>query len=217
MPFPESKRVIYQQNPLVEVICQLRFPTILEIAATEPAAFQKKIRSTYPLYEKDEGGINFPKEAPKEILEALSQLTSMRPVEHLTHKFLIEDSARLISLNREFVAVTETQYKQWEHFREEIFRAKAALEEIYEPAFYTRIGLRYRDIIDREELGLTDTPWNSLINASLSGVLVAEAIYHQVEEIQSEALIKIDDVEGGHVKLRHGLARRINDKRQVYQ
>ena len=39
----QNKRVKYQEAPLVEVICQLRFPTILSINANEPVEFQEAI------------------------------------------------------------------------------------------------------------------------------------------------------------------------------
>jgi len=48
MPFPDAPRVIYQENPLVEVICQLRFPTILEISASEPALFREQYANSFP-------------------------------------------------------------------------------------------------------------------------------------------------------------------------
>ena len=38
--FSASERVLYGKRQLVEVICQLRFPTILSISAKEPAEFQ---------------------------------------------------------------------------------------------------------------------------------------------------------------------------------
>ena len=120
MPFPESERVVYQHNPLVEVICQLRFPTILEIGATAPAAFQKKIRSIYPLYQRDDPSTVFPKERAR-FLEGFS---FPRTAELLTHKFLTEDGQRFISLTQEFVAVTEKQYRRWEDFRQQVYVAK---------------------------------------------------------------------------------------------
>ena len=35
--FSQAERVIYRHPQLAEVICQLRFPTILSISAHEPA------------------------------------------------------------------------------------------------------------------------------------------------------------------------------------
>ena len=46
-----NKRVIYQKNPLVEVILQIKFPTILSINAKDPVDFQDAIRQEYPIYQ----------------------------------------------------------------------------------------------------------------------------------------------------------------------
>jgi len=43
MKFPEVERVIYQKNPLVEVVCQCMFPRILAIDEGIPATFQQKL------------------------------------------------------------------------------------------------------------------------------------------------------------------------------
>ena len=53
MNLPEYERVIYERNPLIQVVCQLRFPTILKIAHQEPVEFQDEIRFQYPLFECD--------------------------------------------------------------------------------------------------------------------------------------------------------------------
>ncbi|GDX40579.1 hypothetical protein LBMAG21_08710 [Armatimonadota bacterium] len=50
MPFPQTNRGIYAKNPLVEVVCQLRFPPILSINQSNLADFQSHIRDVYPLY-----------------------------------------------------------------------------------------------------------------------------------------------------------------------
>ena len=50
MKFPESPRVRYSRNPLLEVICQLRFPKILSIETEVPVGFQEDIRSEYPVF-----------------------------------------------------------------------------------------------------------------------------------------------------------------------
>ena len=48
----ETKRVRYEKSPLVEVIFQLRFPTILSINAVQPVEFQELIRKEFPFYEE---------------------------------------------------------------------------------------------------------------------------------------------------------------------
>ena len=48
MPFPDVERVIYNENPLDRVICQLRFAPILKIDTEIPAEFQERIRIDYP-------------------------------------------------------------------------------------------------------------------------------------------------------------------------
>ena len=41
--FSYEDRCIYRRSPLIEVICQLRFPAILRIDAQAPAQFQEAI------------------------------------------------------------------------------------------------------------------------------------------------------------------------------
>ena len=43
-------RVIYQNNPLIEVILQIRFPTNLSISNDDPVKFQQGISSLFPIY-----------------------------------------------------------------------------------------------------------------------------------------------------------------------
>ena len=51
--FSASERVLYGKRQLIEVICQLRFPTILSISAKEPAEFQEAIRAEFPRYARN--------------------------------------------------------------------------------------------------------------------------------------------------------------------
>jgi len=200
-PFPESQRVVFGRNPLVEVICQLRFPTILDIGSRAPAEFQEDIRAEYPLYERDaDEGI------PAEIAQVLSRLPAGRPEEDATHKFVSADSKRVVSLNRGFVAVATTDYDRWELFKAEINRAKIALEQRYHPAFYSRIGLRYRDVIDRMQLGMGSVSWSDLVRSDVAGVLGSE-IQERVIRQRTETVVRLADVvPGGQALLRHGLA-----------
>ena len=46
--FSQEERCIYTNNQLMEVICQLRFPTILAVGAREPVDFQDAVRGIFP-------------------------------------------------------------------------------------------------------------------------------------------------------------------------
>ena len=48
--FSQAERVIYRHPQLAEVICQLRFPTILSLSAHEPAEFQEAHPRCVPQY-----------------------------------------------------------------------------------------------------------------------------------------------------------------------
>ena len=50
MLFSDRPRTHYGNAPAHEVICQLRFPTILTINNVEPADFQEAIRREFPIY-----------------------------------------------------------------------------------------------------------------------------------------------------------------------
>ena len=52
MTFPEVERIIYDNNPLDRVICQIRFPPILRIESELPTNFQEQIRRDFPEYEE---------------------------------------------------------------------------------------------------------------------------------------------------------------------
>lgn len=213
MPFPHSKRVVYKTNPIVQVVCQLRFPTILAINAEPPARFQEQVRKDYPLYEKEDPMPGL----PTEIAGLLSQLPlSMVPGTPI-HKFLTPDSKRFISLANEWVALTEGQssYTRWEGFAAEVKRAQEALEKVYEPAFYTRVGLRYQDTIDRERLGLNDVPWGALLKLPITGLLGADEVYSEVTEAQSVARLSLTGLPGGGATIRYGL-RRGDDEASVF-
>ncbi len=210
MLFPESQRVIYSNNPLAEVICQLRFPPILEISSEKPSGFQNKIRSKYPLYESGDNP-----SVPEEISQMITQFKLPGISEAPIHKFLTENSKSYISLNQGFLALTTREYHRWEDFLVEIKNAQNAHEQEYQPAFYSRIGLRYQDVIDRKEFGLGNEPWKNLINRNLVGMLGIDNIYTHVQEMWSTSILSIDEVKGGLFKLRHGLGKDKENK-EVY-
>ncbi len=207
MLFPDAPRVIYGENPLVDVICQLRFPPILEISAAEPAAFQGAIRHQYPEYQKEDGGPRAPAgmHLPQEVVAMITKMSAIT-AEAATYKFKMEDQPREITLTRNWIAISDGGYERWERFREDLDLARSALEDEYRPSFYSRVGLRYKNAINRRQLGLEGVEWGELLKQEFVGTMLASAELRQaVRRIETLALIRIGEVPGGFVTLRHGL------------
>ena len=205
MPFPKHQRVIYKRNPLSEVICQLRFPTILRIGTNDIAGFQDKIRSEYPLYESKEAAIEF-LNVPQEFSAIFDKLSLPGPSIN-THRFLSQDKKRFIALSRDFLAYSDMDYQRWEDFKCKVINSEKALQESFKPAFYSRIGLRYKDIINPQELGLPDCNWNDLLQPYVIGELGDANISADIPEIMTQTTIKINDIPGSQVIFRHGLTK----------
>lgn len=159
-----SQRVIYEKNPLIEVIIQYRFPKILALNANDPIDFQNRIRDEYPIYQ-------LTLENQQEIAFAFNQNNTAAPVPSIiqkqpvrNHTFISSDGAYKINLTNEFISISTLSYHRWEEMLSHLKTPLSAFEEIYNPPFYERIGLRYIDAFSRIELELNDTSWNELIN-----------------------------------------------------
>lgn len=215
MPFPESPRVVYKKNPLTEVICQLRFPTILRIGTGQLADFQDRIRREYPLYSVQEPSMEF-LPLPKDLSGILEQLNLPKPPIPTVHKFSTKDSRRFISLSQDFLALTEQAYVRWEAFRREIQIAENALREVYEPAFYSRIGLRYRNVISRGNLGLDGAKWKDLLKPHIVAELGDNEVSGAILMIQTQSIIRTPEVPGGQVRLIHGLTKPAGSNEECY-
>lgn len=202
MPFPDTPRVIYEKNPLEEVICQVRFPPILRIEAEMPAALQEGIRKDYPLFREQPGEIlAIPPDISRALGAELRFGTGGRSCE-----FLTEDEKWKITVTREFLALSTFQYRRWEDFRSHLELPLNEFVKHYGPLFFTRVGLRYRDVIRRSALGLGKAPWSDLLQSYIIGELSDERIEPQIQHAVREVVIVIDE-KGGKVRVKHGLVR----------
>lgn len=149
-------RCLYQQNPLAEVICQLRFPEILSIETELPAAFQEAIRDVFPRYTQRKEGLP-------------GKQTN-------NYQFATADNGCRVNLTSKFVSLAVSRYTCWEDFARMLDKPLAAFIRIYKPAYFERVGLRYLNFISRSDLGLEGIPFSSLIQPCYLGLLGEEDI-----------------------------------------
>ena len=149
--FSKEPRNIYNNNQLYEVICQLRFPEILSIETELPAKFQEGIRNIFPRYSlhKERG-------AGKETNN---------------YQFTTEDGLWRVNLTSKFISISTNAYKCWEDFAAMLDLPLASFIQVYQPACFDRIGLRYLNFISRKALGLEDCAFKELITPAYLGIL----------------------------------------------
>lgn len=164
--FAPDDRYAYAVSPLIEVICQLRFPTILSIGTQEPASFQEAIRGDYPQYKARQD-----QPAPK-----ITGLNTGNPVVEpqkpiVNYNFISEDNRWKVNLTPSFVALSTVGYTRWEEFAGRLDKVLAAFIPLYHPAFFERLGLRYINAFSRRRLNLEDSGWDELIQPAYLGLM----------------------------------------------
>ena len=168
--FSTENHCHYRSNQIAEVICQLRFPEILSIGTTAPAAFQDAIRDEFPQFIRRQ---DLP--APK-ITGMPGHLSLENQPGVINYQFSSADGTWRVNLTSRFISLTCNRYSSWEDFAKKLDKPLAAFIQIYKPAYFERIGLRYLNFISRYELGLEGVPFSQLISPCYLGPLMEEDV-----------------------------------------
>jgi uncharacterized protein (TIGR04255 family) len=205
--FPDSERVIYEANPLAEVICQVRFPRILKIETELPAAFQEQVRAAYPnLKELHTTRI------PPEVAHALHLESSGAS---LTYEFGDgSEPTWKVALTSNFVALTTVRYTRWEDFRSRLRFVLDALEQTYAVSTFTRVGLRYRDLISRSQLGMDEADWGQCLRPEILGELALPDFVGAARHASRQLVLSLD-YSAALVRFSHGIVEAEDDQGAV--
>lgn len=168
--FSHDERCIYRAHQLADVICQLRFPEILSIGTTVPDKFQEAIRDEFPQYIKRQ---EMP--APK-LAGTPGNLAVQKPEPVINHQFSSADGVWRVNMTSKFISLACTRYTCWEDFARKLDKPLAAFIQLYKPAYFERVGLRYVNFISRGDLGLPTTPFRELIEPCWLGPMADEYI-----------------------------------------
>lgn len=183
MKFPDITRVLYEANPLVDVICHLDFPRILAVDNELPVDFQKALVSRYPLLETR----TLPARSDSEASEDVGG-------KRLIYEFSSADKDCMIVLGSDFLGIRTFKYERWEIFREAIETAIRTLLATYTLSVFTGVTLNYINVVDKDALGLKDVPWRDLIRTPLIGVLSEQDVMDDsLEEMHCSSTFPLDD------------------------
>lgn len=168
--FADRERYLYRKPQLVEVICQLRFPTILSISAREPADFQEAIRRDFPQFKRL-------LEQPQPKLTGAPGNLRVEEGEKVTnYQFLSSDGRWKVNLTNSFIALATPAYTKWEDFAAKLDYILSQFISIYQPAYFERVGLRFINVISRKALDLEGVPFRELIQPGYLGLLAEDDV-----------------------------------------
>ena len=168
--FSHEERCVYSSHQLADVICQLRFPEILSIGTTVPDKFQEAIRAEFPQYSKRQ------ELAPPKLTGTPGNLVPQKQEPTINHQFMSADGVWRVNMTSKFISLACTKYTCWEDFARKLDKPLASFIQIYKPAYFERVGLRYINFISRGDLGLPTTPFRELIEGCWLGPMAEEDV-----------------------------------------
>ena len=151
-----ENRCIYRHHQLGEVICQLRFPEILTIGANLPVEFQEAIRDDFPQYVAKKETL------PPKITGTPGNFSLENPPQTVNYHFISADGNWKVNLTSKFISLSCNRYTRWEDFAKKLDKPLTAFIQIYRPAYFERVGLRYMNFFDRKDLDLEELPYREL-------------------------------------------------------
>lgn len=157
--FPNMPRVELKQSPLELVVCQLRFPLVLGLAANQPPEqFHKEIRSLYPVTRHGQTG-QVPIEAASASVLRMSQAGFW--------VFEDKDGVWTVSLGVDFLSLETRQYRTFDEFVTRFLDLTALAARLYGIEIRERLGLRYQDRVSKSNLPFLPGDWSSRIRPEL--------------------------------------------------
>lgn len=197
MLFAPYERCHYARSPIVEVVCQLRFPTILSIDTTPPAAFQEAIRQEFPNYSSRQ------ENAPPKLVPGNPPTMQQQPPV-TNYQFISADNRWKLNLTKDFISLSTRSYQRWEDFATRLDHPLAQFIQHYQPAHFSRIGLRYVNAISKQAFGMGDALWDDLIQSAYVGIL-GEPDVDETTVRKNMVNIELGMGEGYHFKGTAGL------------
>ena len=143
IPFGESvERIPLDPDPLVRVVAQVRFAPVLSVRDQGfVAPFQEVIRHAYPLVEK---------EMQQEI--ALGDRGVLQMSDSALWRFWDFERNWQITLSENFVSLACSDYSDRDDFLSRLAEALNAVGEHIRPGHINRVGVRYVDRLNGDEM-----------------------------------------------------------------
>jgi uncharacterized protein (TIGR04255 family) len=150
---PSAKRVQYERNLIALVVCEVRFPYLVDYEDKLPRPLQKNLRKDYPHYTI---GANLD-------VDAGSPSVTKRQ----RYLFRSRDRNWVVSFGPSTLSLETTNYLNFQDFQQRLESVLLAARSVLDTEFFTRLGLRYIN-----HLPIKQGSFNGLLNPQLAPALV---------------------------------------------
>lgn len=192
LTLPPVEKARYAKNFLRQAVCELRFPTLFELeGARPPASFARALRKDYPTYHANDDLSVGPNGVDKSHLHVFSSLKV----------------GWSVTLRAASITLETTRYESFDDFRKRLDLVVDAASQIIDSEYFTRIGLRYVNVVPTGEDSLSD--W---IHSGLVGLHESDIFGGAVE--YSGRIAGPGEL-GGYL-LNHGIAGDANSRKREY-
>ena len=158
---PPAGPAHYPRNFIRQAVCELRFPTIFEIEDQRPpASFWKVVRKDFPVHD-----------VLKNVNLGLASIAQAN-----AHQFRSKQSRWTVVLRTSAITLETSRYDSFEEFERQLSTVVEAAKQTIDSDFFTRVGLRYINM-----LPCAPGEVDGWVNPSLIGPL-AQGVYGDVEE-----------------------------------
>jgi len=136
---PEHEHRKFERNAIALTVAQLRFHPILTIR-DRLADFQDRIRVRYPRFRT------------QKVQDVVVESEGIRIGEQEQFQFLKDDSSAIVSLSAASLSLENRRHQDHQAFIEDFRIGLDALQAVFSPVSPTRLGLRYVNAIDRDQI-----------------------------------------------------------------
>lgn len=190
----EIQHRVFARNPLALVIAQVRFHPILQVP-NRIADFQELVRGRFPLYQQ----------RVAHNIEIRDVAAGVRVQQEPQFVFQAPEDARTLFVSTGALGLETRNHTDRESFQGDVRVALDALRRVFGDFAPTRVGLRYVNTIQREQIGRDlgrSVSWEDLVT---DGFLRVPGGPTLGPDTRFSGEVTSDVVTGGRLTLRYGL------------
>lgn len=186
----------YENNPLAEVSCEVKFPVLLKLVQQGPVELQDVLKDQFPM-------LSVVDMAP--VLQVRGESDPPPFAIQRRYVFKTTNGHLTVTVGADTLFLTTSDYRRWEDFRSTFLSVLEQFINTYKPPQILRIGLRYIDVIDPKVLGSSGEDFRSWISPALLGLLNDPDLSEDdALEMQNYSLVRISP--RGKLGIRSGFA-----------